>query len=144
MIYSFLAILTGILLVFTTTFNSKLGTIKTVYISTFINFMMGGITSFLVFILFFNAGDVTFTFSKWYVLAGGLLAVFVVAVSNFLIAKIGVFFATLLSVAGQLIMGTVIDWIRFKEYPIWPTAGGILIVLGLLYIHRVEKIENKK
>ena len=73
-----------------------------------------------------------------------LIAVFIVMISNFVIANIGVFFATLLSVAGQLIMGTLIDWIRSGQYPVWPTVGGIFIVLGLLYIHQVEKKENEK
>lgn len=144
MIYGFLAFITGIVLVFTTTFNSKIGTLKSVSISAFINFLIGLFTAGIVMLLFYETIDVQITSGDWFIFTGGFIAVFIVMISNFVIANIGVFFATLLSVAGQLIMGTLIDWIRSGQYPIWPTVGGIFIVLGLLYIHQVEKKENEK
>ncbi|MCK5811681.1 MAG: DMT family transporter [Clostridiales bacterium] len=144
MIYGLLAVITGVNLVFTTTFNSKIGTLKSVSVSAFINFLIGLFASGIVMILFYKTVDIQIVSSDWYIFTGGFIAVFIVMISNFVIANIGVFFATLLSVAGQLIMGTLIDWIRSGVYPIWPTVGGILIVLGLLYIHQVEKREIKK
>ncbi len=144
MIYGFLAVITGVNLVFTTTFNSKIGTLKSVSVSAFINFLIGLFAAGIAMILFYKTIDVQIVSSDWYIFTGGFIAVFIVMISNFVIANIGVFFATLLSVAGQLIMGTLIDWIRSGVYPIWPTVGGILIVLGLLYIHQVEKREFEK
>ncbi|MBN2851820.1 MAG: DMT family transporter [Clostridia bacterium] len=144
MIYSFLAFITGMFLVVTTTFNSRIGVLKSVYKSAFINSVIGLMTSIIVFFIFDKATGFTFSFSEWYILLGGLLAPFIVVISNFTIAKIGVFSATLLIVSGQLIMGTIIDWIRNGVYPVFTTVGGILIILGLLYIHMIEKNQSSQ
>lgn len=144
MVYSFLAFITGMFLVVTTTFNARIGVLKSVYKSAFINSVIGLLTSFVVFFVFDKTTGTEFHMSEWYILLGGLLAPFIVVISNFTIAKIGVFSATLLIVSGQLIMGTLIDWIRNGVYPVWTTVGGILIILGLLYIHGVEKRQNSQ
>jgi len=144
MIYGFLAILTGILLVFTTTFNSKVGALKSVYISSFLNFLVGAVTSLTVFLILYKGTNINFDFSQWFILTGGLFASVIVIISNYTIAKIGVFFVTLLAVIGQLIMGITIDWIRVGNYPTWTTIGGTFIISGLLYIHIMELKEKKK
>lgn len=127
------------ILVYTTTIGSKIGTMKSAYKSSFINFVLGLSTSFILFLLFYEKISISIPFTQSYIYFGGFIAAFVVIISNYIIAKIGVFFATLLGVVGQLLMGTIIDWIRFDEYPIWPTIGGIFILVGLIYIHIIEK-----
>jgi len=138
MIYSLLAIFTGMVLVFTTTVNSRIGALKSVYKSSFINFLVGFIISVIILILFGNTISSSIELNEYYIFLGGAFAGIIVVISNYIITKIGIFFATLLGVTGQLLMGTIIDWVTYKRFPIWSSIGGAFIIAGLVYIHIIE------
>ena len=144
MIYIILAVLCGCFTIISMIINSHLAKKIGVLQGTVINYIVGLISTILLITIVKSSMNLTFsTFAKipWWALLGGLIGVVVVASSNIVLPKIPTIYTTLLIFIGQLFTGILIDYFRVGFISKGKIAGGLLILLGLLYNSNVEKKE---
>lgn len=106
----FLAWLSGAAIAIQGQINGGLGKKVGVLEASFISFGVGTLALFFM-VLFFGSGDLlaVLTVPKWQ-LIGGFLGVFFVIVSVFVVPKIGVATTLIAVIAGQIILGVIIDY----------------------------------
>jgi bacterial/archaeal transporter family-2 protein len=76
----------------------------------------------------------------YYAYLGGIIGAAYVTVSNFLIPKIGASKATVLMIAGQICLATLIDYLRNAlNNPLIIISGIILIIAGVIVGERSRK-----
>lgn len=104
-----LAVLGGAAVAIQGQINGGLGKKIGVFEAAFISFIIGTVALFVV-MLFFGKGNVStvVTVPKW-LLLGGLLGAFFVAISVFVVPKIGVAPTMIAVIAGQIVVGVIID-----------------------------------
>lgn len=136
MFYIIIAVLSGVTIVTSRSINFVLAEKIGMYQSTFFNYVLGLIGSFLLLLI---SGETLQLFSAksydatWFAYTGGLIGVVVVTLSSFLSAKVSSFYLTLLLFVGQLFTGILIDYIANGSISIYQVIGGILVVIGLGY-----------
>ena len=144
MLYVILAVLCGCITILSMIVNSHLSKKIGVFQGTFINYIVGLLTTILLVAIVKNSLDLSFhSFTKiplWAFL-GGLLGVMVVASSNVIIPKIPTIYTTLLIFIGQLFTGILIDYFRLGFVSKGKIIGGLLILLGLIYNSNIDKKE---
>lgn len=142
-----LAFVNGILITANRVINSKLGSYIGPLSSSFWNHLVGAI--FLAIILPFwdSSSYLGKTFDlPLYLLIGGLIGVFFVAINNYVLPKIGVLKTVVLVVGGQMVFSVMIDIyvgkIKSFEYAF---IGSFLITLGTLIanLNLKEKADEK-
>ena len=144
MIFAFSA---GVLVVLAMIINSQLslriGTFKGVQR----NFLIGLFVSLIV--LFFSDSSKAINFNLLvsihpvFLLGGGILGVFVVAVSNKILPAIPVVYTTLLIFSGQVGAGILIDYLVRNEFAIKKLIGAVIILLGLFINLMIDKSAEK-
>lgn len=104
-----LAVLSGAAIAIQGQINGGLGKKIGVFEASFVSFGIGTLALFFM-VMFFGSGDVLAVLKvpKWQ-LIGGLLGVFFVVVSVFVVPKIGVATTVMAVIAGQVIIGAIID-----------------------------------
>lgn len=104
-----LAVLGGAAVAIQGQINGGLGKKIGVFEAAFISFTIGTVALFVV-MLFFGKGNVSTVVAvpKW-LLLGGLLGAFFVAISVFVVPKIGVAPTMIAVIAGQIVVGVIID-----------------------------------
>lgn len=144
--YYFLAFASGITVIVSMIINSHLAERTGVFKSCRVNFLVGLISISLI--LFFNKGFSKDIFSNltsypFWVYLGGLIGVIIVVISNIIVLKIPTIYFTLILFVGQLSMSIVIDYFVQNNFSLGKLIGGVLILLGLLYNFRVDKMKAK-
>lgn len=132
----FIAILAGVCIVVSRAINAKLGTIIGLLQSTIFNFIVGLIFS-IVFLLFSseaaNIFRIGFISVPWWAYLGGVVGVFVVALSSYITPRISAFYLTILIFISQLLVGLIIDYLTLNIFSIGKVIGGLLVFIGLTY-----------
>lgn len=142
MIYIIIAILSGVTIVSSRSVNYVLAEKIGMYQSTFFNYVLGLIGSFILLII---SGETARLFgvesynAPWLVYTGGLVGVVSVTLSSFLSSKVSSFYLTLLIFIGQLFTGILIDYISSGFFSIYQLIGGFLVVIGLGYNMLLDK-----
>jgi bacterial/archaeal transporter family-2 protein len=108
-LFPFLALIGGIAVAIQAQINGGLGKKVGVFEAAFVSFAIGTLALFFI-VLFFGKGNLlaVTTVPKWQ-LFGGFLGVIYLIVSVFSIPKIGVAPTLVAVIAGQMVMGAIID-----------------------------------
>ncbi len=138
--YLLFGILSGATIVVARMCNAELGNRIGNYKSTFYNYTTGLLGAIL---LLYATGGALFPFSfregSIIMYLGGLIGVCNMIVSNYITPKMSAYVLTLLIFISQLASGLVIDALTGMPVSIGKIAGGILVLLGLLYNQRLDK-----
>jgi transporter family-2 protein len=130
----FAVFLSGVLLVISRSYNSRLADQTSMYISTFFNYFCGLAAAIPVFLLFGMKEPVWagFSFSPdWWIYLGGAIGVATVWLSNVVVVKIPQLYITLLMFVGQVFTGVLIDALLDGALSTANLVGGTLVALGL-------------
>ncbi len=129
-----LAVLSGAAMALQGQINGGLGKKVGVLEASFISFGVGTLALFFI-VVFFGSGDIlaVLTVPKWQ-LIGGLLGAFFVVMSVFIVPKIGVATTFMAVIAGQIILGAIIDHFGLFGGQRIPLDPKKIIAIGLLFI----------
>lgn len=130
-------IIAGIAQIFQLAFNSKLATVTSAQLATFINFPIA-IFIGTIFVLGFLAFDNQIpSFPKiWWLYTGGLLGASFVLIAAWLVKKLGVLVFTLATISGQLITALILDFLFLASSLSWQIFSGAFLVLIAAYFAR--------
>lgn len=144
MLYSFLALITGANIAVAILLNARLGAIKSVYKSAFVNYTVGLIVSFPLALIITGGwlSGYIFELKDLLIMTGGIIGAVIVVANNHITPKIGILYVTILLFIGQIGAGSIIDAIRDNSFSFGKTIGGLLIVAGLVYLVRMEKTQQ--
>ena len=128
------AVLSGAAMALQGQINGGLGKKVGVLEASFISFGVGTLALFFI-VVFFGSGDIlaVLTVPKWQ-LIGGLLGAFFVVMSVFIVPKIGVATTFMAVIAGQIILGAIIDHFGLFGGHRIPLDAKKIIAIGLLFI----------
>lgn len=139
-----LAFIAGALINFQLICNSSLAEKIGVINSAFINFLIAFI-SLSLYMVTRQEIYTSMNFSNippiFY--AGGVLAIVITLLSNFLIPKLPLVQSTVLTFFGQLFTGVVIDRLFGYDFPMKKLIGISLIFTGIMYIIVYDYLEKK-
>jgi transporter family-2 protein len=109
--------------------------------ASFVSFLVGTLVLLVVSLLFFRDRSISDRLSAapWWVWVGGILGAFYVASTVFAAPKLGAATLVVVVVAGQSLVGLVLDhfgWVGFPEHAVTPgriagvalLAGGVALV----------------
>ncbi|MGO0060415.1 DMT family transporter [Brevibacillus fluminis] len=136
MLYIILALIIGVLIIFSMIINSHLARRIGVLQGTWINYLVGLAGSA---VMLFAAGDgLAFAGIPWgsipfWAYLGGAVGVLIVALSNIVIPTIPAIYSTLLMFVGQLFASMLIDYAVGHPITAGKIVGGLLILSGMLY-----------
>ena len=139
-----LALFNGLLIVTNRVFNARLGLHISGAGAAFWNHLVGFfflvvVTSFLTGISGNGIGQIPF-----YLFLGGMIGAGYVAINSFVMPRIGTTKATVLVIAGQVVLGTMIDVYTGKVSNITMTVVGIGLVIVGMWIGNSKKINNNE
>ncbi len=145
MIYSLLALLSGGTVTTSILLNARLGAVKGLYKGVFVNYMTGMVVSLPIALIIsgLNFPQIEVNGMLMLALSGGIIGFVCVILSSHITPKIGILYITILLFIGQLGTGVVIDIIREGSFSIGKIIGGVVIVSGLVYLLRLEKVKLK-
>ncbi len=145
MIYSLLALLSGGTVTTSILLNARLGAVKGLYKGVFVNYMTGMVVSLPIALIIsgLNFPQIEVNWMLMLALSGGIIGFVCVILSSHITPKIGILYITILLFIGQLGTGVVIDIIREGSFSIGKIIGGVVIVAGLVYLLRLEKVKSK-
>jgi bacterial/archaeal transporter family-2 protein len=134
LLFPLLALIGGIAVAIQSQVNGNLGRNVGVIEASFISFLIGTLALFFA-VLFFGNGNLlaVATVPKWQLL-GGLMGAVYVLILVFSVPKIGVAAALAGIIAGQVIMGAVIDHFGMFGGERFPIDAKKLIAILLLFI----------
>ncbi len=134
LIFPLLALIGGMALATQGQINGGLGKKVGVIEGSFISFSIGTL-ALLFILLFFGSGNISAlsTVPKWQ-LTGGLLGAFYVVVQVIVVPKIGVSASLMAVIAGQIILGAVIDHYGFFGGNRFPLDRQKIIAILLLFV----------
>lgn len=128
-----ISLLAGSTLVISRVANAKLATKTNALTSTFYNYLIGLIVSFIALLLL-GQGELPlaapYIANKPWIYLGGLLSVFVVFIAASAATKIPVFHLTLLIFVGQLFASLVIDTLITHHFSLKQLIGGLFVTFG--------------
>lgn len=143
-LYILLSILSGVIIVVSRILNTKLSHEIGLIESSYFNYLTGAVTSIILFLIIgeqFNINSLKHV--PFYGYLGGILGVIIVILNSVVSAKISAFYVTLLVFIGQLFTGIAIDTIISGVLPLSKIAGGIIVVIGLLYNLMIDYRDSK-
>ena len=134
LIFPLLALIGGMAVATQGQINGGLGKKVGVIEGSFISFSIGTL-ALLFILLFFGSGNISAlsTVPKWQ-LTGGLLGAFYVVVQVIVVPKIGVSASLMAVIAGQIILGAVIDHYGFFGGNRFPLDRQKIIAILLLFV----------
>ena len=124
----------GVLLVISRSYNSRLADETSLYISTFFNYVCGLVTAIPVFLLLGSREPVwagLMLAPNWWAYLGGAIGVATVWLSNVVVVKIPQLYITLLMFVGQVFTGVLLDALGSGAFSTANLIGGALVALGL-------------
>lgn len=144
-IFSFL---TGVFLLLSRSFNAQLAGRTSVMVSTWYNYGVGLVVSIIVALIAGGNGLLRLLAkispAVW-IYWGGVIGVFVVALSNAATSKIPAFQMTLILFAGQMFAGIGLDVMLSHSFSQSNLVGGVFVTLGLfvsLWLERSKEIRE--
>lgn len=145
MIY-LIAILIGLTIVVSMVQNSRLEQDIDIRQVTLLNFITGGVGSF---ILFFVSREALSAFAglgemPWYGYLGGLLGVVAVTFGTVVMKHVSVITASMLMYTGQMVIGVLIDISQGTDFSIGKIIGCLLIISGVYFNSFMDSLENQK
>lgn len=141
------AFTSGVLLVVSRSYNSRLAENTSVYISTFFNYVAGLVTAIPVFLLFGRGEPALQSFtlsSNWWIYLGGAIGVMTVWLSNVVVVKIPQLYITLLMFVGQVFTGVLLDALIDGAFSTANLIGGALVALGLALNLLLERRASRR
>lgn len=126
--------LSGVLLVISRSYNSRLAEKTSVFVSTFYNYVCGLLAAIPVFLLLGSHEPIWagFVFTpNWWAYLGGAIGVATVWLSNVVVVKIPQLYITLLMFVGQVFTGVLLDALLDGAFSTANLIGGALVALGL-------------
>ncbi|HAX73031.1 MAG TPA: hypothetical protein DCY20_05855 [Firmicutes bacterium] len=145
MINIILAVLAGICVVLSRVVNFKLSSEIGIFQSTLFNYVVGLFVS-VVFLMLSKENVVVdmavFERIPWWAYLGGVVGVVVVAMQIFLTSRISVFYVTIFIFLGQLLVGTLVDYVLLNEFSIGKLVGGLFVILGLVVNLKIDRQDN--
>ncbi|KAA3644770.1 MAG: DMT family transporter [Chloroflexi bacterium] len=127
-----LAFLNGFLIVTTRVVNAKLGLHLSGTGASFWNHFIGFLFLALMMPLFSGGATIDIVEIPFYLFLGGIIGAGYVAINNLVIPKVGATKTTVLVIAGQIVLGTIIDIANERISNISMTILGMsLVVLGM-------------
>jgi len=126
----FAVFLSGVLVVVSRAYNSRLAERTSVFISTFFNYFCGLAAAIVVFLLLGSQEPVWagLTFSQnWWIYLGGAIGVGTVWLSNVVVVKIPQLYITLLMFVGQVFTGVILDALLDGAFSSANLIGGALV-----------------
>lgn len=146
MLYILLALFSGCLVLLSMVFNSQLAKRIGVFNGTLVNYMVGLATTLIVLGIMQVPVSIhvkSLTGIPFWAFLGGVLGVAVVAASNVIIPKVPTVYVALLSFAGQLLAGIVIDIVMNGTVSYGKVIGVALIIAGLAYNSYIDAVNIK-
>ncbi len=133
----FIVALAGIAQIFQLAFNSKLATITSTKIATFINFPVSILvgTIFLISFIILNNSIPDFP-RTWWLYSVGLLGASFVLIAAWLVRILGVLVFTLATISGQLVSALFLDYLFLGIDLGWQIFSGAFLVLLAAYFAR--------
>lgn len=142
--YVTVSILTGVIIVVSRIFNTKLSYKIGLTESSYYNYLTAAITSIIMFLIVGEKFSITSLKGiPLYAYLGGLMGVLIVVLNSVVTPKLPAFNVTLLIFISQLFAGIAIDWIVSGTLPLNKIIGGLLVVVGLSYNLYVDKCDAK-
>ena len=142
--YVAVSILTGVIIVVSRIFNTKLSYEIGLTESSYYNYLTAAITSIIMFLIIGENFTITsLNGIPLYAYLGGLMGVLIVVLNSVVTPKLPAFNVTLLIFISQLFAGIAIDWIVSGALPLNKIIGGLLVVVGLSYNLYVDKCDAK-
>lgn len=141
MIYSFLALLSGVNVAVSIMLNARLGAIKGLYKGAFINYFMGLCITLPLYLIIagFTLPSLNISLPEMFILTGGSIGYLVVLINNNITPKIGILYVTILLFIGQIATGALMDVISGDSISSGKLIGALLILVGLIYLVKAEK-----
>lgn len=142
LLLSGLAILIGVFVTIQSQINGTLGKKVGAIEASFASFSIGTVVLFIV-VFFFGKGDLpaVMTVPKWQ-LAGGVLGACFVAISAYVVPKIGVATTVFAVIVGQISMGMIIDYFGLfgaQQIPItFKKIFAIVLLISAIYLFNQE------
>lgn len=137
----------GVLLVISRSFNSRLADETSLYISTFFNYVCGLATAIPVFLLFGGNEPVwagLVLSPHWWSYLGGAIGVATVWLSNVVVVKIPQLYITLLMFVGQVFTGVLLDALIDGAFSTANIIGGVLVSFGLALNLLLERRASRR
>lgn len=125
MIYIVLALLNGVLIAIARALNGRLAAQKDALYASWINHLVGFAALSLLLILSGRPEGLT-DVPPW-LLLGGVIGALYVSLNSYIVPKLGVTVATLLVIAGQMVMSVILD-IWLGKLP-WVMNGPMLMLI---------------
>ncbi len=141
MIYSFIALLSGVNVAVSIMLNARLGAIKGLYKGAFINYFMGLCITLPLYIIIagFKIPELNISLTEIFILTGGSIGYLVVLLNNSITPKIGILYITILLFIGQIVTGAFLDVLAGDSISAGKLIGALLILAGLIYLVKSEK-----
>ncbi len=110
--------------------NGRLSLSNSPLIASFWNHIVGFVVLTIIGLIFGGLIPPGAADAPWLAFVGGPIGVVFIASGSWLIPRIGAVNTALLVISGQMVSGVLLD--LFSENPpnIWPSALGILLILG--------------
>lgn len=145
MIYSLIALVSGSTVAVSILLNARLGAVKGLYKGVFVNYMMGSLLAISLALIISGAKIpvINFNLTLLIALSGGIIGYVVVLLNSHLTPKIGILYVTVLLFIGQIGTGILIDGIRDGHFSAGKISGSVLIIAGLVYLLRLERVKSK-
>ena len=137
----------GVLLVISRSYNSRLAGETSMYISTFFNYVCGLATAIPVFLLFGRNEPVwagLVLSPHWWSYLGGAIGVATVWLSNVVVVKIPQLYITLLMFVGQVFTGVLLDALIDGAFSTANIIGGVLVSFGLALNLLLERRASRR
>jgi len=139
--------LSGVLLVISRSYNSRLAEKTSLYVSTFFNYVTGLVTAIPVFLLLGTGEQIWLGLvlsPNWWIYLGGAIGVMTVWLSNVVVVKIPQLYITLLMFVGQVFTGVLLDALRDGAFSVANLIGGSLVALGLALNLLLERHSSRR
>src|SRR6056297_1175769 len=146
MIYYFLALFMGVIVVITPVLNGQLTLKTSTYKTAHLSFMVGGFSASIIFLVFGNSiigtGFISNIDPVYY--SSIIFGVFLILLMNFYSSRIAAFLIVIIPFVGQTITGVLVDYYLIDKFKFTKLIGAGVILIGLFVNAQIEKRDRKK
>lgn len=142
--YAAVAFLGGVLVIVSRQINGRLALSTSAMHASFWNHVVGlvflSVIALIVLVFGGPFADGAREAPAWAYL-GGTIGVIFIAMSSWLVAKIGAVKTAMLIIAGQMVSGVVLDVIMGAPGALWARIGGILLILAGMWLSAQKAVD---
>lgn len=139
-----LALFNGFLIVVNRVVNAKLGLHVSGAGASFWNYFVGFLFLTLMVPFFARGAAIDVAGIPFYLFLGGILGACYLAIVNLVIPRVGTTKATVLVIAGQIVLGTIIDVANGGISDLHITIIGISLVVIGMWVGDHKKVDNSR